>query len=568
MADEFNPAEFQQYKSTVEPPETPTFDPNEFAASKPPPEGEKFEGVMPALGHGIMNAPGAMWQSLKGSGQAINAELNPLSEQRQKSSVLENVLNTGKGLLHAFETPFAAVGSGVAEAFGPAYGEAVHKVGTLIAPETAAKDKPEQLHQMGREAIGTSLQGIRAAGDVVPMPTRPAIAPPVRPYEIPDTQTSPLAPTERPLIFQPKEAPPKPPEITHKQVLADAASKMENINNYGIEFHPEATEALANSIKGKLKAGYKSEARNDIVYKHLDQLLSKDGENPTIQTIWDTRKFLEGDVPGDQKGAARIAIKEIDKYLSNIPPKDAAVNAHNVGIAGPELRESIRDYAIGKQGETLAKQMEDARIGETQGSKSQEDIMRGKIRTALRQGKIYPADVELATKFAEGKLPGGSSIAQLPKRIIDAVGGKGLKFVPGGPLLEGAGKKVSDVASARTLEALRRQTLMRSSLYQKALAAQKAGTAPPSPGGTMAIQARPKKPPIGQPQQLTSSEEEPPEAHAAGGSVKLSHKAVSYSKGHGVQFCRTCKFSDHKPGPTCDWVVDIKPDGWCTLWKR
>jgi hypothetical protein len=48
---------------------------------------------------------------------------------------------------------------------------------------------------------------------------------------------------------------------------------------------------------------------------------------------------------------------------------------------------------------------------------------------------------------------------------------------------------------------------------------------------------------------------------------KLQHDAVSYGKGRDGEFCRNCKYSDHKAAPKCALVTDIEPMGWCRLWS-
>jgi broad specificity phosphatase PhoE len=48
---------------------------------------------------------------------------------------------------------------------------------------------------------------------------------------------------------------------------------------------------------------------------------------------------------------------------------------------------------------------------------------------------------------------------------------------------------------------------------------------------------------------------------------KLTHMQADYGPGHGGEFCKTCRFSDHQAKPHCVWVMNIEKSGWCRLWK-
>jgi 2,3-bisphosphoglycerate-dependent phosphoglycerate mutase len=48
---------------------------------------------------------------------------------------------------------------------------------------------------------------------------------------------------------------------------------------------------------------------------------------------------------------------------------------------------------------------------------------------------------------------------------------------------------------------------------------------------------------------------------------KLTHYMADYGPGHGNEFCKTCRFSDHQSPPHCSWVSNIEKRGYCHLWK-
>jgi hypothetical protein len=48
---------------------------------------------------------------------------------------------------------------------------------------------------------------------------------------------------------------------------------------------------------------------------------------------------------------------------------------------------------------------------------------------------------------------------------------------------------------------------------------------------------------------------------------KLTHDIVGYGPGHEPEFCRTCRHADHAEEPTCKYVQNIAPGGWCELFE-
>lgn len=48
---------------------------------------------------------------------------------------------------------------------------------------------------------------------------------------------------------------------------------------------------------------------------------------------------------------------------------------------------------------------------------------------------------------------------------------------------------------------------------------------------------------------------------------RLTHLEADYGAGHGHEFCKTCRFSDHQSPPSCSWVMNIEKRGYCRFWK-
>ena len=164
-----------------------------------PPGQAQFKGVGRALVEGAQAAPGVALENAK---QKLLAAWNEYQQIGQHpdlptDSILgaagQGIVNRISDLTHAgkamvnYASIASAPGDLLRETFGPAYGEALHAVGSVIAPRTAAKDRPEDLYNMGRNAIdtaslaaaprGVSPIGIRAGAQVAvpprPQPTGP-----------------------------------------------------------------------------------------------------------------------------------------------------------------------------------------------------------------------------------------------------------------------------------------------------------------------------------------------------------------------------------------------------------
>ncbi len=153
----------------------------------------QFKGIGPALVEGVENAPGSAARATRQQMQATFDELRAIgqrpagepqgvmdSAKREVTGRVSDLIHAGKAIANWAGVPATPIIKGIAEAFGPAYGEALHDVGMLIAPETAAKDRPEDLYNIGRNAFETASMAMRPSG-VTPIGPRaplPLPAPP------------------------------------------------------------------------------------------------------------------------------------------------------------------------------------------------------------------------------------------------------------------------------------------------------------------------------------------------------------------------------------------------------
>jgi hypothetical protein len=153
----------------------------------PQKEKPKFKGVLRGAVEGIANAPSEGWELLKKRAGEVYDDLNPFNEERiadiEKGSTsgrMSNFLRTGKGVAGALGVPFALPEGMIRSAVGTPMAELIHKAGTYINPEVAAKDDREKLLEETKEGVSKSLMAVAPRRVTPTGPTAP-VAPPAPP---------------------------------------------------------------------------------------------------------------------------------------------------------------------------------------------------------------------------------------------------------------------------------------------------------------------------------------------------------------------------------------------------
>ncbi len=472
---------------------------NDPVASAPAPAPKTFQGVLPALGQGIVNAPGAAlsagWSGLKQAG----SELNPFSQERQQGSVLENTLRTGRGILHGLEAIPGGVTAGVSEAFGPAYGELVHKAGTVIAPQTAAKDNPEVLHQMGREAVGEASSAVGArAGPVSTLGSIPKPAP-FSASEMLDTIRNVKNPG---LPGNMVESLPKRPVAPTAPTSADYKEAVDNgfnnLRGYGVELKKSNITKMVDDTIQELEAKGRTQANSPNTYAALERLKNPKGENVTFNDIDSVRQEF-GHVAPDERFAGMVARKNLLDYLGDLSPSDAAVNGHFVTRLKPELQEAVSNSHIQHQLENF----DEIRNWAENSKRDTNEAILAKWRTVLanknaRRG--IPDDIRQAMTSAvrEGTLDKAlGALARLsPERFSGwfptlMLTAAGRLEALGLPAIGLAAKTIKNVGAGRDISAVEKMLAQRGPLYQQQLAKYKEAA-----GAGMTASRKPVKPPL------------------------------------------------------------------------
>lgn len=426
-----------------------------------------FKGVMGGLKEGVVNAPSEAWDLTKQRAASAYSNLNPFDAERQKNTLegntLDNWLKTGKGLLSAAGIPFAPVEGALRSIIGTPMAEAEHSVGTLIAPNTAAKDDRAKMIETSKENASTALSA------VAPSKFSPAGA------------RIPAAPVTA------------APTMAELRAAADANYK--TARGLGVELHPASLATQADTILLDLHgAGYR-DYLTPKTFRAIEELKKPVGPNATIADVEGVRKALnKAAADPAEKAAANSAISAIDNYMAGLTPADAAVNPHLVGQVASELKDARGNWAAAMRSQEIAEAVKKAeRQANSAGSGTNIDnAMRQRIKAILNNPKklrgFSPEEVEQMEQIVRGTLPG--NIARLigklsPSGVVSGALSGGAGLAAAGPIgavaLPATGyaaKKAADLITARQLARLSETARRRSPLGTASTPVPVAPTAP------------------------------------------------------------------------------------------
>jgi hypothetical protein len=110
----------------------------------------------------IANAAGEAWQNIKGV------------SKRGEQGPVEGLLTTGKAVMGIPQLALSPITGAARSLIGHPLAQAEHAVGTLIAPEIAAKDDPQKMYDAAKGDVDLALSALATRG------APPAVAPVVR----------------------------------------------------------------------------------------------------------------------------------------------------------------------------------------------------------------------------------------------------------------------------------------------------------------------------------------------------------------------------------------------------
>lgn len=264
--------------------------------------------VNAAYQQGVQHLTGNSVNDIPGYDPRTRGQLGPI----------EGLLRTGKQVIGLPETA-ASLLTGAARSIGGhlmAQGE--HAVGTLIAPEIAAKDDPQKMYDTAKGDVDTALSAAGSRGPVAAKAIAPSIA----------------------------------------ELKSAASANYESPALTGLDVKPSSISDFATKTKIELNNG-KGAVDENLAPKTFAILskLEKIPDGPaavfTGRNLQSLRELLGSAAgePGKEGMAASKAIRALDEHIPNIEPKN--VIAGDPNAAGEALATANADYSAAKHAETV-----------------------------------------------------------------------------------------------------------------------------------------------------------------------------------------------------------------------
>jgi hypothetical protein len=273
------------------------------AAPKPP--APSITDAVTDIPHETMQAAHDAWNTIKALSQ--RGEMGPV----------EGLMATGKALLAVPALIGSPITGAARSLIGHPMAQAEHVVGTVIAPEIAAKDDPQAMYQAAKGDVDTAMSAMRGKA-----PAEAAAA--VKPPTIAELKASATRNYES-------------PEVT------GLTMKSSVLRNFGTA----ASQAMANDGFDPLTAPKTFGLLKNI--EGIPEEATVTGANlNTLRKMFG--KAAQSQDPTEKAAASKV-IGYIDDVASRIP--DSEVLSGDVGAASKKLQDARGDYAAAKQAENI-----------------------------------------------------------------------------------------------------------------------------------------------------------------------------------------------------------------------
>lgn len=340
-------------------------------------------------------------------GRTFNSNLATFKEggNRASKGPIEGLLDTGKAAL-AIPGMLASPITGASRSLiGHPMAQAEHAVGTLIAPEIAAKDDPQKMYETAAGDVDTAMSAARPAG------------------------------------FTPKgltaAAPIKVAAPSVNELKAASRASYNDPTVTGLEVKPQPVANLSATIENELlKRGFRPKQASGTFQEIRDLVPPQGVQSVNAADLHSARKSLgiyarEVDAVGKptaEAAAAAIAKDHLNNFLPNIQQSD--VVAGNAQLAAELMKEADANWGAAKRGEKVDLQLTraDRQAAKSGSGTNIENAMRQKIASML-DNPARSVGYSDAEKAAMEKIVRGS----VPRNVLRKVGklgfGDGLSLI-------------------------------------------------------------------------------------------------------------------------------------------
>lgn len=358
----------------------------------------KTQAAKPSITDAVTDVPSEI-------GKAASENIDTIKKgvtNRGTKGPIEGLMDTGKAIM-ALPGLLASPLTGAARSLiGHPMAQAEHAVGTLIAPEIAAKDDPAKMYEAAKGDVDTAMSAL-AAREV---PVAPAVAP------------KPVAPTIAELKAAAK-AGYQSPEVEGLAVKPDTISRFS-----------QGAQAVLND------AGFDENVAPKTfgVLAKLEKVPDSEGGASTIVTgknINSIRKIFgkaAGSTDPTERAAAQAVIDHLDDFVPKIPKAD--VLAGDPEAAAKVLEDARGNYSAAKQAEKIDNKTVQAEVraaasnsGMNVANTVRQRMADVVLKPAERRG-LLPEEVQAAQAISEGTP--GQNVLRKASNVLGGGGGLGM----------------------------------------------------------------------------------------------------------------------------------------------
>jgi hypothetical protein len=283
-------------------------------------------------------------------GRTFSSNLDTFKEgaNRGTKGPIEGLMSTGKAALAIPGMIASPVTGALRSLIGHPMAQAEHAVGSLIAPEIAAKDDPQKMYQTAAGDVETALSAARpgmARPPVAPVPT------------VPELKAAARAGYNDPAVAAVE---------VRQQPVANLSTQIENeLATRGFRNRPNQGRPVFEEIRDLVPPQGVASVRVADLHSARKALGQIEKERDTVGQ------------PTSNSAAATIAKRHLDEFLPNIQQAD--VLAGDAAQASAIMREADANWGAAKRAENVDLQLTRA---DRQAAKAG---MGGNVENAMRQ---------------------------------------------------------------------------------------------------------------------------------------------------------------------------------------